>query len=508
MFLEKLLLPPGGNETTLSPDEISFATSARDFIDSVTPYSWFGPQQPMLPQAPKGTLPRSFDYNFGVNMMQQPRTEQPGLASFSQLRALADNCDVLREVIEHRKKQIVKIPWLIRPKTDPQEAFAPRVDPAARTANQSVTRNIRFLTDFLARPDRQHDWTGWMGMVLEEVFVIDALSIWPTYDKYGKMVALNLIDGATIKPLHDEQGWWPNPPNPSFQQYIKGMPSVNMTNGMCDQCLEYRQMGQVPPNHRDGTSPCNPLIYQPRNPRINKFYGFSNVEWIIRTILLAINRQMSQIAYYTEGNVPEMIVQAPQEWNRDEITAFQKYFDTMAGDIGKRRRITFVPKTDGITQTKDAMLTDKMDEWLARVFCFAFGVSPQPFIHVMNRATAQVASESAAEEGTVPELEYIKGVMNYIIRYCFFIEDVEFVWKADADSDNLRRMRVDTGYARLGIIEYDEVRAGLGLHRKGLGSIMATNRGPVPVTPESMNTVMASLTQKGGNKNGSDGATD
>src|SRR6185312_9022913 len=181
MLLEllKLSLPPGGNETSLAPASVSFASTVRQAIDSVTGSSFFGPGQPQLPQAPKGTMPRAFDYQYGVNMMLQPRTEQPGLASFHQLRALADNCDLLRIIIEGRKRQIVKVPWLIRPRADSQSSFG-----TGRQARQvKNSTNVVFLNDFFERPDRQHDWTAWLSMLLEEIFVIDALSIWPMYNK-------------------------------------------------------------------------------------------------------------------------------------------------------------------------------------------------------------------------------------------------------------------------------------------------------------------------------------
>jgi len=48
------------------------------------------------------------------------------------------------------------------------------------------------------------------------------------------------------------------------------------------------------------------------------------VEQIIVTINLALRRQMSTLAYFTEGNVPEAICQSPQTWNTDNIKEFQK----------------------------------------------------------------------------------------------------------------------------------------------------------------------------------------
>lgn len=493
MLLNKLKLPAGGNETTISPANISFVGGARDFIDSITPNAWFGPNQPLKPQAPMGTLPRGFDYQFGANLIQQPRTEEIGAIPFGNLRAFSNKCDIVRTIIQHRKQQIQKVPFVFKKKAPKGTSLLSRGDQNKPKADEDP--RIQVLTDFFERPDRQHSFVTWLDMILEEVFVTDALSIWPMYDKSGALMALNIIDGATIKPLHDEQGWTPSPPNPAYQQYIKGMPSVNMSSGFCDRCQVFRKAGITPLKHIDGSNPCNPMVYQVRTPRVNKFYGFPNVEWILRTVILAINRQMSQIYYFTEGNVPEMIVQAPEEWNKTDIAAFQAMFDASAGDLQKRRRVWFVPATKGITQTKDAILKGELDEWIARVCCFAFGVNPQPFVRMMNRATAQVAADSAASEGTLPELIYLASLFNYIIRYFFFIEDIEFVWKSDEETDGQKEMRILSGYVKAGILGVDEVRQDLGFEPVGIGNIIVTNSGVLPLTPETLQASVEAINQ-------------
>ncbi len=59
---------------------------------------------------------------------------------------------------------------------------------------------------------------------------------------------------------------------------------------------------------------------------------------------------------------------------------------------------TFIP-------TKEPELTGAADEWLARLCCFAFSVSPQPFVRMVNRATAETAQDQAASEGLAPVYE-------------------------------------------------------------------------------------------------------
>jgi hypothetical protein len=59
-------------------------------------------------------------------------------------------------------------------------------------------------------------------------------------------------------------------------------------------------------------------------------------------------------------------------------------------------------------QTKEPELKNAFDEWIARVGCIAFSVSPQPFVNQMNRATGETQKEMADEEGLLPILAWIK----------------------------------------------------------------------------------------------------
>jgi len=49
----------------------------------------------------------------------------------------------------------------------------------------------------------------------------------------------------------------------------------------------------------------------PRNPRPHKVYGYSPVEQIVLTVNVALRRALSQLQYYTEGNVPEALIVVP-----------------------------------------------------------------------------------------------------------------------------------------------------------------------------------------------------
>ena len=91
-------MPPGGTATPLAPHFVQRAVEGlRYIISGVTPATWFGPMQPLPPQAPPEVGGRQFDYPVGYNLAITPRSDEP--ISFAQLRALADGYDLLRTVI-------------------------------------------------------------------------------------------------------------------------------------------------------------------------------------------------------------------------------------------------------------------------------------------------------------------------------------------------------------------------------------------------------------------------
>ena len=212
------------------------ADATRYLITGVSPDTWFGPLQPLAPMAPPEVKGRQWDYPFGANLNYIPRAEDG--VSFLELRGLADALPLLRAVIETRKDQIAAQSYAVRARNREDS-------PASSQAIDQVTR-------FLARPDRRRSFADWLRMLLEEMLVIDAATIYPRYNRGGSLYALDIIDGATIKPLIGEDGRAPEPPDPAYQQILKGIPAADFS------AVE--------------------LLYLPRNVRAHRLYGMSPVE--------------------------------------------------------------------------------------------------------------------------------------------------------------------------------------------------------------------------------------
>ena len=382
---------------------------------------WFGPRDPMPPVAPQEVKEqgRALDYMTGYNQNLSPRALEP--VSFSHLRTLADAYDLMRLIIETRKDQVSRMKWNVKPR-DPKQQADSRCDK---------------INQFLRSPDREHDWDTWLRALLEDMLVIDAATIYPRRTRGGELYSLDLIDGATIKRVIGQDGRVPMPPDPAYQQVLKGVPAANFT--------------------------ADELLYRVRNWRVHRIYGYSPVEQVITTVNIALRRQMHQLQYYTEGNVPEALIGVPENWTTEQIRQFQAYWDDlMEGNTAKRRHAKFVPGGMEYQPTKDSVLKDMYDEWLVRIVCFAFSVSPNAFVTQVNRATAEVSQRAAMEEGLGPVMQWVKGTMDTIIARYFGAPDLEFDWVEEVNLDPETKSRIHATYIGAGVLTPDEVREELG----------------------------------------------
>lgn len=421
-------LTPGAKTTDMSSQASMMRESpwgrikgaARWVISGVMPDTWMSPNQPVDPVA-QDAWGRNKDYRVGYNLFYTPRGEE--LTSFAQLRALAENCDLVRMAIETRKDQMCALQWSIG-HTDPDK-------------DKDADQRIAQLEKLFKRPDGVLDWEAWLRMLLEDQLVIDAPAILTRRTLGGKVLGFEVIDGAMIKPLVNADGRMPLPPSPAYQQNIKGLPTVDYT--------------------------ADELLYIPRNPRSHKFYGYSQVEQIMLTVNIALRRAVSQLQYYTEGNIPAAFVNVPANWTPQQIEQFQAYWDTVIeGDQAQKRKVRFVPEGTKPATLQEAPLKDDFDEWLARVVCYCFSLPPTAFVKQMNRSTSQTQQEAAEDEGLAPMKSWVRRVVNHLIQVRIGFDDLEFKWVEEEVNDPAQQMEVQTGYQKMGNLSINEVRESLG----------------------------------------------
>ncbi|WP_036262088.1 phage portal protein [Methylocapsa aurea] len=444
----------GQRSWSLSPYQVNISFESATRAGEAA--NWFGPLTPMTPIAPPESMGRQWDYPSGYNLSTLARPYEP--VTFTTLRGLADGYDLLRIVIETRKDQAAGQTWTI----------------AARDKAGSAVdaERVAAVKAFFARPDGNHCFADWLRLLLEEVFVTDAAALYMSRDRAGRLKALLPIDGATIKPIIDAWGRTPQPYMEAgqlvypvaYQQILKGCPAIDYSM-------------------RD-------LIYRPRNLRVNRVYGYGPVEQIVTTVNIALRRQMFLLDYFSEGNIPDSLIGVPENWTPDQIASYQKYWDAyFDGDLARRRRAKFVPGGVAKTfiQTKEPELKSPFDEWLARIVCFAFSISPQALTQTMNRSTVETQKELAEEEGLAPILSWAKGLIDDILASEFDAADLEFIWTPGRESDPLTQETILSNYTSKGILTINEARAALGrppLPEESANAPMALTAGGYVPLPE------------------------
>ena len=416
----------GGAEKNIEPGLIARAVAGIRYAFTGQA-DWFGPGVPQTPTAPEAIEGRQYQFPISTNTVISTKIEG---VNFHTLRHFADACDIVRLLIETRKDQVCGFTWTVK-KVDSDKAKKPSKDAAPDP-------RIAEVTAFLKKPDKDHSFSEWLRLLLEDMFVIDAPTLYIQRTRGKSVYAFRPIDGGTIKRIIDTHGWTPAPPLPAYQQILQGTVALSYDR--------------------------DEMIYKPRNPRTNRLYGYGPVEQTIVTAKLLLSRQASNLEYYDNGNLPEGFLTGADDWTPQQLMEYQSILDAMlSGNLAERRKVRAIPAKSTYTAAKEPALKSDFDEWLTRIACFAFNYPPTPFIKQMNRSTSDNAKEAADEEGVQPITRWVKELMDEIIQERMGYADLEFIFEDKEAQDPLERAQIDQIYVNSGVLTKDEVRADLGL---------------------------------------------
>lgn len=408
-------------ESTQGQGIIARVTAALRYAATGTiPSDWFGPSQPIAPQAPETVRGRGWDYQVAINLNYTPRTTER--VGFAKLRALADNCGPLRMIIERQKDKIAALEWRIKPKLE--QAAGAEEDPS-----------IRAIAEIFERPDREHDWSQWVRALLEQNLVIDAATIYARPTRGGGLYGLELIDGATIKPLIGSDGRRPLDGEAAFQQVLKGLPAVNYT--------------------------ADELLYYPQNWRVDRIYGYSRVEQVIEIVEMTISRMRSQKGYFDHGNIQDGFFTAPVEATPEQVRDVERLWNAMmTPSVEGRRQSPFLPGGFEWHETKKDILVDTFDEWLLRLICYPFGESPTVFAKQqgLGNGSAQIDKRSSDEGGIQPLMQFVQRMMNRVLVQFFQRPDLEFSWVEDRELDPNIASQIEDRQLKNGTLLINEAR--------------------------------------------------
>jgi hypothetical protein len=406
-------------------------------IESVNPSNWPSALQPVSPIGPPGSQPLGFNLRMGQNLIYTPRFDAE--YSAKDLRMFG-RYPLARYCIENVKDTICKYEWDIHPKAKVGESHKDR---AKRAKGDDM---IVKLSRFWEYPDGEHDWAEWLRPILEDMLVIDAASILIERTRSKEIVGLRYTPGQCITRYVDDRGFTPAPPSPAYAQLWEGIPRVDLTT---DQ-----------------------LVYKPRNivPResISSYlYGMAPTEQGAKDIEIGIARLLFVYAYYKEGSIPDVVHIVPPDVPTDRIREAMDWMNSeLAGNLAKRQQWRMIQgfqsegRQDQVIFPKEKLLSDPFDEIHIRKICFAYGVSPQRLLHMMNRATAQTNQEAAEEEGTLPFIRWVLSVANYIMQRKMGAADYEMSFQEEEAKD---RFQGDASDAQNCIVTRNEIREDRGL---------------------------------------------
>ena len=403
----------------------------------------FGPGMPITPgainpidPATGRPMPRRYEYQVAQNI----NITETRLVPFKTLRAAADQIDILRRCIEVTKSKLTGLEWDIVLGSDASEKIVAEIGGdhvrAMAQARENFTEEINRLRTFWENPDRANGltWTDWLMTLAEEVLVIDAWAVYPQPSVGGDLYGFQILDGSTIKPLIDDRGMRPMPPNAAYQQILYGFPRS-----------EFAANDDDP--KADGEFTSDDLAYMVRNRRSISVYGFSPVERALPLADIYLRRQQWLRAEYTDGVLPELMFTTDEDWgnNPDLLRAYENILnDDLAGQTEQRKRARLLPKglSPVVNEGYGEKFKDTLDDYLITSICGHFGVQPgeigfAPKGGLGGAGFEEGRADTAEALGIQPLANWIsKMITNLSYTYLGMPRELEFRLMTSKRMDN------------------------------------------------------------------------
>lgn len=425
----------------------------------------FGPGVPMAPRGidPRdpvsgGTPPRRSEFPVAVNLNLSGQR----LVPFDTLRDVADRVDVIRRCVEVRKAQMHAFDFdvvLTRQATRRimRDDNIGSPGEAAQAAREKFEPEMIRLREWWEKPDRYNgmDFQAWLDVLLEEQLVLDAVSIWPRRKLGGDIGALELIDGATIKPLLDHRGSTPVPPAPAYQQILHGFARGDFTATDGD---GYR---------------ADQIVYRPRRRRTFTPFGFPEVEHALSVADIYLKRMAWIRGEFTDGRMPDSWIKLPAEVSMtpDQMREWELVINEELADPTQRRSLRMLPpggEAEQMSTFADLYKPD-LDEALIKLLCMCFGVLPTeigfpPSSGIGGKGHQEGEANSAHRKTTRPYARWLESLLTDLSRdYLGMPPELEFKLLGYEVEDQAEAEGVADSQMRRGAITLNDDRAARGM---------------------------------------------
>lgn len=469
----------------------------------------FAPGMPLIPSSlnplnPETGRPdpRRYEYQVAQNI----NVTETRLVPFKTLRAAADQIDILRRCIEVRKAKITGLEWDIVLSEAATERIISEAGgnhlQAMAEAREKYAPEIARLRKFWETPDPQNglSFVDWLSMAIEEIDVLDAWAIWPQSTVGGQIIGMQILDGATIKPLLDDRGMRPLPEvGPAYQQILYGFPRSEFQAGVDDEAA-------------DGEFSSDELAYFVRTRRANTVYGFSPVERSLPLADIYLRRQQWIRSEFTDGTMPKSYLELPETaaMTPDQLRNWENiYNDDLSGQTAQRNRMRIlVPGgklhfEEGYSDKFSAVL----DDYLITSITGHFGVLPTEIGFSAKGGIGasghqQGEADSAEMIGVIPTANWISEMISSLsYRWLGMPRELEFRLAPSERNNTQETAMRDEVRKRSGGLTINESRAEQGL------PLIDTPEADMPMiiagssvyvfTPDGLVTAGTTLTEDG-----------
>lgn len=452
---------------------------ARDMF----PYA-FGPGVPFTP-APLDPVrpdtgraePRAWEYPVSWNIPGSTHRAIPW-----QVLRDASKIPIIRNMIRIRKNEASSMPWDIviseraiemEQRKDPNKAQ----EDIEADLRKRLMPEIDRCAEFWQEPDRRNGlkFSSWVGKVLEERLVLDALAIYPRYNYGGELWSLEVLDGTTIKPLLDNDGGRPMPPYPAYQQILWGFPRGEFVADLDNQG-EVR-LGDIDPENKiPGNYLSDQLIYEHKEHFTNTPYGLSPVEQSLMDADLWMKRMGWLRAEYSEGTMPTSWMEIQEGsvaagWTITQLREVERELnDYLSGNTGNRWRQRILPP--GVKPMQTQELAEKYkpdyDLYLLKLLCANFDMTIAEMGFTESKGLGDRSYHEGQEDvqdrkGLRPDIEWLSSVLTDIShKHLGMPRELEFKFLAKDAEDEVMLDTLAENQQKSGAITLNERRKRLG----------------------------------------------
>ena len=466
---------------TLPRDPMQFLAGTFTPLSPIQPVPINTPDWDSDPDEGNRPGPRQREMPVGWNMpVGVPGSEGFKLASFGTLKMYADIYSVARSCIQLRKNEIRGLEWDVMPTQEAERRM--RGDVAA---HRDFAERRAKVVKFFRKPDPDYlSFGSYIDAVIEEILVTDALSLYihPTKKKgagpFGSDVAaLEIISGSTIRPLVNTRGGRVMPPSPGYQQYLYGVPRVDLMEILAGKEEEQlKDLGKPDKEYRG-----DQLMYLPYTQRSWTPYGFPPLERTLIPTITGLRKQQFQMDFFDEGTIPGNYISPGEQlnWTPNQLQIWQNQNNALAGDPAWKHKSIALPPGSKVFPMKPIEIADQSDEVIMTQVCMGYdvepmelGVSPKVSATQSTGAANQMAKASQDKQqrkSTKPTLSFLTDIFNVLIQVVWGQDDMRFFFEGleeDEDENSLIERLVQM--IGIGLSSIDEARIALGKSPWGL----------------------------------------